>query len=208
MNSHDQAEFGSRLKTQRESRALSIVDVAKTTKIPEHQILKLEHGRFDDLPAEVFVRGFLKSYCRAVGLDVDETLRAYGSLARRPSRFVSLTRPSLAHGSIDGVPAEVVEEAVAAAVARAQGGHASRPVAPVATPASTPQPQPHEEAPPEQSLLAAISHAGRGISRTSLTLAVIILVIVATLTLSLLLRRPSHVGDGYSARDAAARAVG
>src|SRR5262249_51454206 len=71
-----------------------------------------------------------------------------------------------------------------------------------------PQPQPHEEAPPEQSLLAAISHAGRGISRTSLTLAVIILVIVATLTLSLLLRRPSHVGDGYSARDAAARAVG
>ncbi len=202
MNSHDQAEFGSRLKTQRESRALSIVDVAKTTKIPEHQILKLEHGRFDDLPAEVFVRGFLKSYCRAVGLDVDETLRAYGSLARRPSRILTLTRPSLAHGSVDGVPAEAMEDAVAAA--RALGG--GRGATPTAPHGATPV-VPAEEAPPEQSLLAAISHAGRGISRTSLTLAVIILVIVATLTLSLLLRRPSHVGDGYSRAGAATRVI-
>jgi hypothetical protein len=47
-------------------------------------------------------------------------------------------------------------------------------------------------------LSKAISDAGRSTRRVSLTLAVIILVIVATLTLSLLLRRPSHVGDGLS----------
>jgi hypothetical protein len=195
----DHVEFGSRLKSQRESRALSIVDVAKTTKIPEH-------GRFDDLPAEVFVRGFLKSYCRAVGLDVDETLRAYGTLPRRPTRAVTLTRPSLAHGSVDGVPVAVVEEAVAAAVAVARATP-TQPTPAQGHPAtSAPADGPPDEAPPEQSLLAAISQAGRGISRTSLTLAVIVLVIVATLTLSLLLRRPSHVGDGYSAAPASASA--
>ena len=191
----DHVEFGSRLKSQRESRALSIVDVAKTTKIPEHQIVKLEHGRFDDLPAEVFVRGFLKSYCRAVGLDVDETLRAYGTLPRRPTRAVTLTRPSLAHGSVDGVPVAVAR-ATPTQPTPAQGHPAT----------SAPADGPPDEAPPEQSLLAAISQAGRGISRTSLTLAVIVLVIVATLTLSLLLRRPSHVGDGYSAAPASASA--
>jgi Helix-turn-helix domain len=175
----DSAQFGSRLKQQRESRSLSIVDVARTTKIPEHQIQKLELGRFDDLPADVFVRGFLRSYCRAVGLDVDDTLRAYGTLGRSQSRMMTLTRPMLAHGSMDGIPAN--------------GVHPVEPAPPAAA-----APAPKEETAPEPSLLSAISQAGRGISRTSLTLAVIILVIVATLTLSLLLRRPSHVGDGFS----------
>jgi Helix-turn-helix domain len=186
----DPAEFGSRLKTQRESRSLSIVDIARTTKIPEQQIQKLEHGRFDDLPADVFVRGFLRSYCRAVGLDVDDTLRAYGTLGRRPSRMMTLTRPMLAHGSVDG--SATSEMSIA--------GHADGVTPVVATPAAAkPAPVPVvEETTPEPSLLSAISQAGRGISRTSLTLAVIILVIVATLTLSLLLRRPSHVGDGFS----------
>jgi len=185
----DPAEFGSRLKTQRESRSLSIVDIARTTKIPEHQIQKLELGRFDDLPADVFVRGFLRSYCRAVGLDVDDTLRAYGTLGRRPSRMMTLTRPMLAQGSIDGIPASEMPAS----------GHADAVTPVVAKPAAPAKPVPVvEETTPEPSLLSAISQAGRGISRTSLTLAVIILVIVATLTLSLLLRRPSHVGDGFS----------
>jgi hypothetical protein len=189
----DPTEFGSRLKTQRESRALSIVDIARTTKIPERQIQKLELGRFDDLPADVFVRGFLRSYCRAVGLDVDDTLRAYGTLGRRQSRMMTLTRPMLAHGSVDGVTASELSAA----------GHVDG-VVPVVSKQASPVPAVPivDEPPPEQSILSAISQAGRGISRTSLTLAVIILVIVATLTLSLLLRRPSHVGDGFSAAPA------
>lgn len=185
----DPAEFGSRLKTQRESRSLSLMDIARTTKIPEHQIQKLELGRFDDLPADVFVRGFLRSYCRAVGLDVDDTLRAYGTLGRRQSRMMTLTRPMLAHGSVDGISASEMPD-----------GHAEAVTPVVAKPAAAAKPA--EETTPEPSLLSAISQAGRGISRTSLTLAVIILVIVATLTLSLLLRRPSHVGDGFSAAPA------
>jgi len=192
----DAAEFGSRLKTQRESRSLSIVDVARTTKIPEHQIQKLELGRFDDLPADVFVRGFLRSYCRAVGLDVDDTLRAYGTLGRRQSRMLTLTRPMLAQGSIDGIPTSEMPP---------EKDHPGG-VTPVVAKGSVPPP-PKEETGPEPSLLSAISQAGRGISRTSLTLAVIILVIVATLTLSLLLRRPSHVGDGFSQSEAPSQPV-
>src|SRR5262249_10617156 len=144
----NRVEFGSRLKAHREARSLSIVDVSRTTKIPEHQIDKLEHGRFDDLPADVFVRGFLRSYCRAVGLDVDATFADYGSVAPRRSGPVTLTRPSLAHGSIDGIPPNG------------------------AGPAHEAEAAPAKEDAAETSLLAAIQQAGRGISRTSLTLAV------------------------------------
>jgi hypothetical protein len=49
-----------------------------------------------------------------------------------------------------------------------------------------------------RTLSKAILDAGRETRRLPLTLAVIILVIVATLTMSLLLSRPNHIGDGIT----------
>jgi hypothetical protein len=57
-----------------------------------------------------------------------------------------------------------------------------------------------------RSLSKAILDAGRETRRLPLTLAVIILVIVATLTMSLLLNRPSHIGDGITFRSVPAAA--
>lgn len=42
----------------------------------------MEADHFDDLPGEVFTRGFLKAYAKAVGLSPDEVLAKY-TAARR-----------------------------------------------------------------------------------------------------------------------------
>ena len=56
------------------------------TKIPERSLERLEAGRFADLPGDVFVRGFLRSYARCVGLDPEEIVRTYGELATKPDK--------------------------------------------------------------------------------------------------------------------------
>ncbi|MDB4964104.1 MAG: hypothetical protein JWP01_4103 [Myxococcales bacterium] len=68
------------LRGGRTQRAMSIEDIARVTKIQLRILERLEAGAInpgDGLPAEVFVRGFVRSYARAVGLDETETLRRY-----------------------------------------------------------------------------------------------------------------------------------
>ena len=50
-------------------------EVADATKIPKRTLQLLESGAWEDLPAEIFVRGFVKSYARHLGLPETE---AYG----------------------------------------------------------------------------------------------------------------------------------
>jgi hypothetical protein len=216
--SEQRVAFGARLRRQREARSLTVADVSRTTKIPERSVSLLEAGAFDDLPGEVFVRGFLRSYSRCVGLDAEATLRDYEELrgsSPRPRREPSLVRPGVAR------PAESQPAAVAAAAGAPAPG-ASRPGEPTPAPVvavppgeAGPSSRPRDEEPKETaeedsgkassaaagaelSIFGALRGVGRGKSRISLTLAVIILVIVATLTLSLLLQGPGRVGDGVS----------
>lgn len=102
----ERAEFGNRLRERREARSLSLLDVARATKIPEKTLASLEHGAFEQLPADVFVRGFLRSYCRCVGLDTEDILRRWIDLMRGPveKREVSLTRPAPARSSAPPPP--------------------------------------------------------------------------------------------------------
>lgn len=74
--------IGRYLKRTREARAMSVEEVARATRIPIASIDKIEADHFDDLPGEVFVRGFLKAYARAVSLSVDEVLARYTASRR------------------------------------------------------------------------------------------------------------------------------
>jgi len=76
--------IGARLRHERELRGFSLEEVARATRIPLASLERVEADRFDDLPGEVFVRGFLKSYARAIGLEPDEILALYGSARRVP----------------------------------------------------------------------------------------------------------------------------
>ena len=73
------ADLAQWLVAGREARGLTREQVAQTTRIQLRTIERLEEGQFDDLPADVFVRGFIRGYARCVGLPVEEALSRYGS---------------------------------------------------------------------------------------------------------------------------------
>jgi cytoskeletal protein RodZ len=80
--------IGRYLRHAREARAMSVEEVSRATRIPVPSIERIEADHFDDLPGEVFVRGFLKAYARAVSLPVEEVLARYTA-----SRRVALVTP-------------------------------------------------------------------------------------------------------------------
>lgn len=62
-------EIGQKLKERREELGLSLRDVQKQTKIRTRWLEALELGDRDSFPAQVYMKGFLKSYADALGLD-------------------------------------------------------------------------------------------------------------------------------------------
>ena len=74
--------IGNYLKRQREAKAMSLAELSRATRIPSASLEALESDHFDDLPGEVFVRGFLQSYARAVGLLPAEVLARYTASRR------------------------------------------------------------------------------------------------------------------------------
>jgi hypothetical protein len=69
--------FGSCLRRARESRALTLGDVSAATKVPRSALELLESGSLTGLPAPVFVRGFIRSYAKTVGLPESTPLGLY-----------------------------------------------------------------------------------------------------------------------------------
>jgi hypothetical protein len=73
------------LRAGRANKGLSLDAVAKITKIQSRILERLEAGKLDGLPAEVFVRGFVRSFARCVGLDEGEALERYSLAAGQPT---------------------------------------------------------------------------------------------------------------------------
>jgi len=61
---------------------MSLEEVARATRVPLASMERIESGQFDELPGEVFVRGFLRSYARAVEISGDEVLARYTASRR------------------------------------------------------------------------------------------------------------------------------
>lgn len=137
-------QFGRCLRNARESRHLSLNELSAATKVPCSLLEQLEASDLDQLPAEVFVRGFIRSYARAVGLPEAEPMFLY-------ERTLQLRRD-----------AERARSRVPVVIAGPMGEDES------AKPA------------------------------LGLAVFVIVLLLIATITLSLLLRRPPHSGEGLS----------
>jgi cytoskeletal protein RodZ len=70
---------GEQLRAARESKKLSLEEIAGSTRIPRRHLESLESGDWSRLPAPTYSVGFAKSYAGAVGLDrtaIGEQLRA------------------------------------------------------------------------------------------------------------------------------------
>jgi cytoskeletal protein RodZ len=74
--------IGRYLRSMREARGMSVEEISRATRIPVASIERIEGDHFDDLPGEVFVRGFLKAYARSVQVSVDDVLARYTACRR------------------------------------------------------------------------------------------------------------------------------
>ena len=72
--------FGRYLKSVRLEKGIDLKAVSDETKIGVDILLLLEEENHDQLPAEAFVKGFLRAYAKAVGADGDEAVRRYTSI--------------------------------------------------------------------------------------------------------------------------------
>ncbi|MGP0628897.1 RodZ domain-containing protein [Nitrospina sp. 32_T5] len=80
--------FGQYLKHQRELRSVTLDDIANSTRIPTRHLEALEEDRYDDLPAEVFIKGYIRGYGEALGVDANELLTAYDERIGKDRREV------------------------------------------------------------------------------------------------------------------------
>jgi cytoskeletal protein RodZ len=93
--------LGSYLKDQRERRGMSVVELSRVTRIPLGSLEAIETDRFDELPGEVFARGFLKAYAQAVGLVPPDVLARYTS-SRRVAFVTPLPVQTPLHAAREG----------------------------------------------------------------------------------------------------------
>jgi cytoskeletal protein RodZ len=176
--SMERANFGTLLKEERESRKISLAAVSEATKLSVSSLKLMEAGNLDDLPPDVFVRGFIRSYARTLGISSNEPLELLDQLLLERGR---------------------------AAQPMVMVGQASRRYRSPASDRSDRQAPPAPAKPSGTSL--SMSDPGdddaprRGIG---LAVFVIIVLLIATITLSLFLRQQPQSGERISLGEAVA----
>ena len=73
----DAESFGPWLRRQRELREIDLREIADSSKISLRYLQAFEENRFEELPADVFAKGFLRHYARFVGIDPEEAVNFF-----------------------------------------------------------------------------------------------------------------------------------
>lgn len=71
-----------RFRDTRVLAGLSLADVERDTRINRAYLEAIEDGRFTDIPAPIYARGFVRSYARHLGLDPEQCVAAMPDLPR------------------------------------------------------------------------------------------------------------------------------
>jgi cytoskeletal protein RodZ len=107
-------EIGDLLQKARIKKKLSLEEINDETKIRLDQLKAIEAGDFQKLPGEVYVKGFIMNFARAVGLDEHEVLKKYYELKNATETGTDVeasadTGPSPAEGQQQtrGLPPEI-----------------------------------------------------------------------------------------------------
>ena len=75
--------FGLHLQTLRMQKGISLETVSRETRISLDILRALEQEDYTSLPAEVYVKGFLRAYARTVGADGDALVQHYQQRLKR-----------------------------------------------------------------------------------------------------------------------------
>jgi cytoskeleton protein RodZ len=81
---------GSFLAAEREKRGLSIEHIANKLNLRAQVLQHLEADEYDALPQAVFVKGYIRAYCKHLDLNcADDLIRAYTAFMPVEAKFVS-----------------------------------------------------------------------------------------------------------------------
>jgi transcriptional regulator with XRE-family HTH domain len=75
--------FGSSLKRERELRKITLQEISQATRIRLRYLEAIEQEHFEKLPGLTFLKGYVRSYARYVGLDPGEALFRLEPLIRQ-----------------------------------------------------------------------------------------------------------------------------
>ena len=81
------------MRKARTERALSVTDVAEALGVTERKVKALEADDYAKLPAQVYVRGYIRRYCALLGIEEAPVLRGYEHLSRGEREESPTTEP-------------------------------------------------------------------------------------------------------------------
>ena len=93
--------LGEILVKAREKLALSQKEIASRLNLKEKIITALDTNSFNDLPAPTYVKGYIRSYARAVNLDADGLINIYEGTADAPPEIIPDVKPKVQASSKD-----------------------------------------------------------------------------------------------------------
>lgn len=77
VNGEEARSVGQYLRQERERRNISLESISRATRISLSKLEALEKDDFEAFSAQVFVRGFLRSYAAQIGVDAQKVLHLY-----------------------------------------------------------------------------------------------------------------------------------
>ena len=86
-------DFGSYLKSERELRGVTLDELHSKTMIPVRFLLALENNQFDELPEEVFIKGYIRSIAKVIGAQEYEVLSTYMDI-KKTAPSIDTNNPS------------------------------------------------------------------------------------------------------------------
>src|SRR3954471_21409030 len=111
--------FGERMKREREMRAITIEQIAESTKIGSRMLNALEREDFAKLPGGIFNKGFVRAYAKYLGLDEEQAVTDFMAVY---TEFQKKDQPLLGDPAVNGnglSPAEAA--AIAETIANTKG---------------------------------------------------------------------------------------
>lgn len=78
-NSFEEKKLGKRLKKAREDKGIALEKIADELKINVKYLYAIESGDFDELPSEVYAKGFIRNYSKYLGYNPERYVMLYKS---------------------------------------------------------------------------------------------------------------------------------
>ncbi|GAI23281.1 unnamed protein product, partial [marine sediment metagenome] len=79
-------DIGNFLRERREAKGISLIEVEKDLKIRKKYLQALEEGNVDIIPGKAYLIGYLRNYCKYLGVDeenINQIIQTYKNLEKQ-----------------------------------------------------------------------------------------------------------------------------